>query len=420
MNANNYPTRYDIMNDLIFLQALPLDLLYIVTNYNPGVLFIYCKEDLLKLNWTHLLKLNFHQNYKYCSRANDDLMRIYIYNFLKRNRIMCGNSEFLIFDGDGSVMDFNLGEYDNKSCMQWLDKTRAIDRKIFEKDIFQIAYGSSHTMILLVDGTLLCRGDNYNGQLGFRDFLYRHSFVKVDTVGGKDILQIACGANHTLILLRNGTLWGCGSNVYGQLGFEHNEERNYLKEMNDVKNIALVSCGHSHSFIKLDNGTVMSCGLNASGQLGLGNNVTMRRFTKIENISQNITEIVCGNCNTFMLMNDGTLMSCGFGASGVLGHGNTHDQNTFGPIKNLPKNIVKILSGFDHAICLLGNGNVMTCGFNSTGELGHKDYNSRNNFEEIKDFSGRVENIGTGPFAKYSIIRLTNGIIFKYGKRLGP
>ncbi|AYV82630.1 MAG: chromosome condensation regulator [Hyperionvirus sp.] len=403
------------MDDLIFLQSLPLDLLYIVTNYDPAVLFIYPKKELIEFNWTRLLKFNFHKDYKDSSISSDQLMRIYIHNYWGINKIICGREEAFIINDNATVMNFDMGQRVFFEKMSFLSESRPCDIKDFEKNILQIAYGGAHIIVLLIDGTLLCRGSNYSGQLGLGHLRARDKFHKNDTLEGmgKDmsIRQIACGNNHTLILLTNGTLWGCGDNRNGQLGFESLEDIKSLTKIDDVKNIVQIACGFYHSFIKLDDGTIMGCGNNSSGQLGLGEVQVVRSFTKIEYVSKNISEIVCGNCTTFLLMDDGTSMSCGFGLSGTLGHGDNLNRDTFSPIKNL-SNIVKMQAGYDHVICSLSNGTIMSCGSFYSNEF-HPS--NQNIFTEIKNLPGKVENIGTGPFAEYVIIRLTDGTLIRYG-----
>ncbi|AYV84678.1 MAG: chromosome condensation regulator [Hyperionvirus sp.] len=405
--------------DLIFLQTLPLDLLYIVANYNPAALFIYSKEELLRFNWTRLLRFNFHQDYKNSFLTNEELLRIYTYNFLGINKIICGSKECFIINDDLNVMNYDLrcrDTHEKYSHLLSVRDTPTFDIKDFQKNIFQVAYGNEYIIILLFDGTLLCRGNNVYGQLGLGDFNPRYTFVKNDTLG-KDISikQIVCGSYHTFILLTDGTLLGCGSNENGQLGLGISGSQKFFARVDGIKDIALVASGYYHSFIKLYDGTVMGCGNNTSGQLGFGDKRIVKTFTKIEYISQNIADIVCGNCTSFMLMNDGTLMSCGYGASGVLGHGNYKSKDIFTPVEKLPKNIVKIQAGFDHAICLLENGTIMTSGSNQSGELGFERTPKINIFQEIKNLPAKVINIGTGPFAQYSIIRLLNGTIMRYG-----
>ncbi|AYV81237.1 MAG: chromosome condensation regulator [Harvfovirus sp.] len=389
------------MDDL--LRRLPLDLLYIVANYDPQVLFMYPEKDLLQLNWIRLLKMNFHKDYKNSLFSNEELMRIYIYNsFSRRNQIACGRSEAIVInEDDTTVMNFNeMGVIsDNNS----------------HKNIACVAYGADYVIILLHDGTLLCRGSNTNGQLGLGDYASRDIFVKNETLG-KDISikQIACGYAHTLLLLTDGTLLTTGLNSSGQLGQKIAPELNSFTKLDNVKNIVQIACGYYHSVIKLEDGTLLGCGNNGAGQLGLDKMNIVPFFTKIKDLPKNISEISCGNCCTFLLIDDGTLMGCGYNESGALGLGDNKNRTTFTHIKNLPTNVVKIQAGYDHAICLLGNGNIMTCGHNRNGALGFPDRINRNIFEEIKNLPAKVKNIGTGGFAQYTLICLLNGTTIRF------
>ncbi|AYV81771.1 MAG: chromosome condensation regulator [Harvfovirus sp.] len=401
------------MDDLVFLRRLPLELFYIVTRYNPGMAFIYpTKEELLSLNWMRLLKSNFNRDYKMV--APMDLMKIYIDCYWKVSRIICGQREYVIIDDD-NVIATNFGR-DNSQLSQ-LEKTKISDIDDFKKKIYLVGHGYCYVLILLVDGTLLCRGFNNYGELGVGDFTWRYNFVRVDGFPGNvSVRAIACGSNHTLILLTNGKVMACGSNMSGQLGSENLKRNNSFRELENIKDVVQIACGDSHSFIKLEDGSIMGCGNNFSGQLGLGKIRSVLSFTKIEYVANNVREIVCGSCNTFLLMNDGGVMSSGFGWSGTLAHGDNSDKNIFTLIENLPKNVavVKIQAGFDHVICLFGNGTVMTCGKNSFGQLGFADKVDRKFFEKIEHLSVAVVDIGTGAFAEYTILRLLDGSLIKY------
>ncbi|AYV81774.1 MAG: RCC1 domain-containing protein 1 [Harvfovirus sp.] len=376
------------MNDLIFLKTLPSELFYIIVGYNPKSVFIYhTREDWFRLNWIRLLKLNFNRDYQNTLLSIGDLVKIYLDCCWPK--MVCGRTEYVVIDDD------------------------VISNHSAERNTFLVAYGSQHMFILLRDGTLLCRGSNELGQLGLGDFVLRDNFVRNDYYFGKNIAGIACGRYHTLVLLINGKVFTSGGISRGEIGSAF-EPKNNFTEVENIKDVVQIACGFDYSFIKLKDGSIMAYGGGFWGQLGLGEIKRVSLFTKIEYIS-NVREIACGGCTTFLLMKDGTVMSTGYNNSGVLGHGDRLHRNMFKRVKNLPKNIIKIQAGFDHAICLLSNKTVMTCGSNTTGELGFPDIRSRCIFKVVKDFSGRVADIGTGPFAKYTILRLVDGSLIKYG-----
>ena len=127
---------------------------------------------------------------------------------------------------------------------------------------------SNHTLILKNDGTLWGCGRNDHGELGLGDTNNRASLTQITN---NDAKSVYCGYNHTLILKNNGTLWGCGLNNYGQLGLGDTDNRSTFTiigiNTNDIKSIY---CGGEHTIILKNDGTLWGCGNNLYGQLGVG------------------------------------------------------------------------------------------------------------------------------------------------------
>lgn len=147
-----------------------------------------------------------------------------------------------------------------------------------------ISCGSDHNFMRLDDGTIVGCGNNRNGELGLGDYYHRFKFTTVDYI--KNVKQIACGGNHTIILLNDGTLMSCGDNSSGQLGVNCENTNIFTKVNIDIANVANVTnydidniynindvvqiaCGGDFTYILLENGNIMSCGDNGWGQLGL-------------------------------------------------------------------------------------------------------------------------------------------------------
>lgn len=91
-------------------------------------------------------------------------------------------------------------------------------------------------------------------------------------IGNIVLVDAAAGENHT-IFTDSLSIFGCGSNIYGQLGI--GEEEKLLKVFHrakgiDGKVIQSISCGSEQSFAVTDKGEVYSWGLNFKGQLGSG------------------------------------------------------------------------------------------------------------------------------------------------------
>ena len=133
---------------------------------------------------------------------------------------------------------------------------------------------SLHMFVLSHDGKLFGMGKNDHGQLGLGDIITKHSPSEIKMPWGKTkLLKISTGRSHTLFLLSNGDLYGCGSNSCGQLGLgsgirAQQDSLNIVKlSLSGVRDIA---CGQDHSIACDAAGRVWAFGHPQYGQLGLG------------------------------------------------------------------------------------------------------------------------------------------------------
>jgi alpha-tubulin suppressor-like RCC1 family protein len=94
-------------------------------------------------------------------------------------------------------------------------------------------------------------------------------------------MQISCGAFHTVVLLKNGLMYGFGSNLFGQLGQGGSSNSN--RRMKRVKNFLepsliqskvsktynQVACGAHHTLALTKSNRLVTWGYGMDGQLGL-------------------------------------------------------------------------------------------------------------------------------------------------------
>jgi alpha-tubulin suppressor-like RCC1 family protein len=83
-------------------------------------------------------------------------------------------------------------------------------------------------------------------------------------------VSVACGQYSSLVLLEDGSVWGCGGNTYGQLGNDDGVDIYIPVNLELPSPVTSISSGLYHSLFLLENGDFYSCGLNKKGVLGVG------------------------------------------------------------------------------------------------------------------------------------------------------
>jgi alpha-tubulin suppressor-like RCC1 family protein len=102
-----------------------------------------------------------------------------------------------------------------------------------------------------------------------------------------DIEEISAGYTHTMILKKDGSVWGWGGNWVGQIGDGSSSGKFVPVEIkiDQNKNFVGMGTGVYHTIL-LQNNTVLTTGYNNHGQLGIDSFINAFQPTKIYN-SQN-------------------------------------------------------------------------------------------------------------------------------------
>lgn len=114
-----------------------------------------------------------------------------------------------------------------------------------------------------------------------------------------------------------------GRNQFGQLGqpeLKTYEKPTIIPELEDV-NIIQAACGRNHSLFLTDSGVVYACGDNKSGQCGIGNSTTqiVQKPTRINYRGPPIIKVGCGAEFSAILDIKGNLHTFGLPEYGQLG-----------------------------------------------------------------------------------------------------
>jgi alpha-tubulin suppressor-like RCC1 family protein len=141
-----------------------------------------------------------------------------------------------------------------------------------------IAAGTSHALAVRSDGTVRAWGYNGYSQLGARTTstcgAYRDPCsttpVQVQSLTGAS--TVAGGANFSLALKSDGTVWGWGENGYGQLANGTATPFGGVSTPTKAQlvSVTAIAAGAEHTLALKSDGTVRAAGNNDLGQLGNG------------------------------------------------------------------------------------------------------------------------------------------------------
>lgn len=121
-------------------------------------------------------------------------------------------------------------------------------------------------------GAVYACGWNNKGQTGVsEDTQLILTFVTIESLQDEVIKDIACGWDSSMAINQEGTVYGWGSNAFGQLGFDPNSLSHSSKPIQIALECKVnkVSMGLRHTVLLTDDSTVFVSGSGKKGQLGL-------------------------------------------------------------------------------------------------------------------------------------------------------
>ena len=173
--------------------------------------------------------------------------------------IAAGNTSSVALKSDGTVWTWGANTYGQ------LGDNTLVDKKLplqvlgeggvgYLEGVNAISTSGGFVIAKKVDGTVWAWGLNTNGQLGDGTATNKSTPVKVLGPGEVEFLTgvaaISAGTNHNLFLKADGTVWGVGSNIYGQLG-EGRLGENLTRpiQISGVNNVTKIFAGRNRSMV---------------------------------------------------------------------------------------------------------------------------------------------------------------------------
>jgi len=257
-------------------------------------------------------------------------------------------------------------------------------------DIIAVAAGENHSIALKSDGTVWTWGDNIEGQLGNGVIGDTDTPAQLSNVNG--VIAIAAGEYHTVALKNDGTVWTWGWNSDGQLGNGTDTDSDVptLASPLSFIDVIAIAAGSEHTLVLRSNGQVLGCGNNSGGQLGDGTNTESNSPVQVGFVATDIIAIAAGGSFSMAMKQDGTVFTWGVNFSGQLGDGTTNSSN-FPVQAGTLTDIIAIDAGGTHAIALRSNGEVMAWGANFNGALGDGTTTSSNVPVAVIGLTGATE-----------------------------
>ena len=259
--------------------------------------------------------------------------------------------------------------------------------------VIAAAAGANHSLFVKTDRTLWATGYNQFGQLGNGTMTEATS----PTIVASNVVAVAAGAYHSLFIKADGSLWAMGINQAGQLGNGLNADVN-LPVLVVASNVVAAAAGAFHSLINKADGSLWVMGSNANGQLGNGL-AGNTNFPVL--VANNVLGAAGGTYHSIFIRTNGVLLGMGNNTAGQLGNGKNSNTNL--PV-NMASNIVALAAGAYHSVFIKGDGTVWSTGDNSYGQLGNGTVSASTNLPVPAMAAGiTAAAILTGPMANHNL-----------------
>lgn len=293
-------------------------------------------------------------------------------------------------------------------------------RLLTGKNLVQVSCGMQHTVMLADDSTMYSCGSNAHGQLG-----HDKGCSKPESFGTfelQDLRQIASGGQHSLAVNSNGQVYSWGDNSAGQLGrgqgdYDFQKLPRLIKGFQQAV-ITQVACGNSHCLALSREGAVYTWGSNFYGQLGLGNVAGNRDNPQIVSSLRSLamSQIQAGGNHSFCLTVSGALFGWGKNSFGQLGVGDEAERRHPVLCKTLRSQMVKYVAcGDDHTATLTQDGGLFTFGAGSYGQLGHGTFNHEVLPKKVVELMGSIVTQVACGRQHTMVFVATSGRVFAFG-----
>ena len=315
----------------------------------------------------------------------------------KAVEVSAGSYHSCILLDDGDVRCWGSNEFGQLGDGTKIERTSPVPVDL-GKGALSISSGESHTCAILIDHSVKCWGQNTNGQLGDGTTSDREDPIIVD-LGGESALSISSGSYHTCAIMTDRTLMCWGDNWNGQLGDGTNSDSSTPMNISLPGNGSAVSldAGALHTCLGMDDGSMFCWGYNAYGQLGNGGlDSSNTPMTVPLSANQVLASVEVGLFHSCALFDSGQVACWGSNANGQLGD-STVEGRTIPGVVSLSTNATSITVGHRHSCAVLDDASLQCWGANEAGQIGDGTTSNRNGPVAIDLGHGSKEQLPCSP-----------------------
>lgn len=232
-----------------------------------------------------------------------------------------------------------------------------------------IVGGNLHLLAIEENGSLWAWGSNARTQLGNGDPQHQMQLQPIQVGTDTNWEMVAGGAWQSIALKTDGTLWGWGDNLFGQLGMgeEAGAEITHPTKIGTENDWSKIYMGYHHALAIKTDGTLWGWGNNMANKINSSDATAIYVPTKMSD--KKWMSAVGGFEHTLAIAEDGTLWGIGSNDHGQLGLGDTNPRVELTQIGD-KADWVKISAGKKHSFALNKNGELYAFGANDMGQLG--------------------------------------------------
>jgi alpha-tubulin suppressor-like RCC1 family protein len=245
--------------------------------------------------------------------------------------------------------------------------------------VTKVSTGIDHTLFIESDGSLWGMGSSMQGQLGL-GFGVGSNFLPQQILYS-NVTAVAAGDGHSLFLEADGSLHTMGFNYYGELG-DGTTNNYYFPEQIESSHVTSIAAGAFHSLFRtsVTSGSfpfitttvsILAMGDGRFGQLSDGspdNQSSPLPGQSTDFLLDEVTSMAAGGYHSLFIRFDGSLWASGKNTYGELGTGGNRDQ--YSAVEIETNNVIAVAGGLYHSLFVKSDGSLWAMGYNNSGQLG--------------------------------------------------